>query len=451
MLISLLSTAMIVMLLAFIRTRYICTKSWIEPGIIFAVNLLLLYPVRGMVIYIFGQDSLPDYLGVDTEENLEETSWVALLGVVGYVVGYMVLIGRRSFSILSGRGVKETPSTLAVCTTYFIVALIGITYKIATNDYMSYLIGEERIGALTQFSNLFTAMQWPALIGVWVLLYSGARSTKFWMIFYLVNLVVVPYQFVQGSKTFLSLLLVSVLIASYWVKRKLPGIYILISITLVTTFVFPFVQSFREYVNESYGRIPSLAELAGSVDRLRTIEQRTEIENRANAVITVSARYGGIDHLYGVRTVVPTLIDYKYGRDYAAIIVNLVPRMIWPEKPSYSRGAEYGASGGHITSVTPFPIGEAYWDFGVMGVPFMMAIWGGLLALILRLSEKIYRNSDLAFFFSLFFLSQLYWMTGSETSMPMVLAGLPQQAAVLAVIYIAKQLLTKTRFAPVKS
>ena len=432
-----------VALIYFINKRYYSSKSLIEPGIFFAFNLLLLYPIRGVVLIFFGDDAMPDYPGISNYDNLLLISWYSTIGCLGYIIGYLIIMRGQKIKILRGIEYKVTNDDVTVCFIYFFSALIGISYKFATGDYMSYLISESRIGALTQIGNLLTAFQWPAFIGSWILWIKGLRNTKFTTLFITIQLVIIPYQFLQGSKTFLSLLLLSFIFAYYWAKGKIPKTSALLSISIIIIFIFPFVHGFREYVNIEHGKIPSIFNLdIKQIYSLKDDPEQDEHDGLEEKLFSFSARYGGIDHLYGITETIPDKLPYKFGIDYSAFLINLIPRAIWPDKPIFSRGSDYGVSLGTITSVTPFPIAEAYWDLGIPGLFIMMIIWGAVLAGILKLYERIYLRPRLSFFIVTYFLSQIYWISGGESSIPSVISGIPQQVVLMYIIY---SLIKRTR------
>ena len=111
----------------------------------------------------------------------------------------------------------------------------------------------------------------------------------------------------------------------------------------------------------SYGDIPSIGNLR--LKQLGELDVGSESDNDEwwMPAMVVSGRYAGIDELHNLDQMVPSILDYRYGKDFLAIIYNVVPRMVWPTKPQYSRGADYGARrSGTITSVTPFPFGEYF-------------------------------------------------------------------------------------------
>ena len=73
---------------------------------------------------------------------------------------------------------------------------------------------------------------------------------------------------------------------------------------------------------------------------------------------------------------------FLLGESYIAILVAPVPRALWHDKPmGVGRMASetFMPSYKHRTGVPPSPAGEAFWNFGVLGVLFIFAIWGGVL------------------------------------------------------------------------
>lgn len=436
-------------LAAFIFHRFKISRSILEPGIVFAINLIILYPLRAIVLYIFAEQALPDFPGADVVENISDTSWMAMLGIIGYVIGYLALMRRRDLLILnSTHQVSKLQEDLVAITIMFFLSLIGVTYKILTGDYISYLLAENKVAGLAHIGTLLTSLQWPAYIGVWILWFKGYRTKEFKFLFFVVVIVVISYQFIQGSKTFLSLLMLSTVISYYWSARRFPRFAAILSIYIITTLVFPFVQSFREYINSDYGKIPSISKLNlyGVIAYSEEAQLLEEEEETDSSIFKVSARFGGIDQLYGMTVMVPTVLDYQYGADYFSFFVNLIPRAAWPDKPEYSRGAKYGQALGTMTSVTPFPIGEAYWDFGLVGVFLMMAVWGLSLALVSIGYDRLYKQTNYSLIISTYFLYQIYWISGGETSMPMVIASIPQQAALLWLIFFIKNSVSKHNF-----
>jgi hypothetical protein len=147
-------------------------------------------------------------------------------------------------------------------------------------------------------------------------------------------------------------------------------------------------------------------------------------------ILGVLGRFVGADELYNMEHMVPQYMPYKHGQDLIAVPLGLIPRAIWPSKPILSAGAEYGSALGTITSVTPFPLGEMYWNFGKPGIIIGMAIWGVVLALLMRLFDLLCRYRRLRFFLVCCYLAEIYWITTGEGTLAMLLASLPKQIIV---------------------
>lgn len=433
------------LLIAFILWRWSIMRSLIEPGLIFAVTLILLYPVRALVLLYFGTDAIPQYPGILNLHNLRFVSWLSVLGAIGYIAGYQSVMRTHQLTIIKPNTLTFGTNEVLICTALFSGALVGIAYKIATGDYISYLLGQNRNSAFTQIANLLTSLQWPAFLGVWTLFFQGRRKSFFIILFCMVNIVVIPYQFIQGSKTFLSLLMVSVVFAYYWSRGRLPKISILVALFLIIAVVYPFVTNFRDNMNYTYGNIPDISAIDPSLltEQARQARMEDADETFMYRLLVMSSRFGGMDELYGLVDLVPDRLAYRYGFEYTAFFVNFVPRMVWPSKPTFSRGAVFGEVLGTVTSVTPFPYGEAYWDLGTAGVPLMMAVWGALLATISRIYEHYFRKRRFRFLVAVYFLSEIYWISGSEASMPMIISGIPQQIFILIVVYMGYKVIRR--------
>ncbi len=82
---------------------------------------------------------------------------------------------------------------------------------------------------------------------------------------------------------------------------------------------------------------------------------------------------------------VPETIDYKYGSTFVVWIYTPVPRTLWKNKPVIHVGNEIGDkiySNPEGSGVPPGFFGEAYLNFGWIGVPFAFFVLGVLMRLI---------------------------------------------------------------------
>ena len=82
---------------------------------------------------------------------------------------------------------------------------------------------------------------------------------------------------------------------------------------------------------------------------------------------------------------VPTVMDFEYGRTYLLWLIAPIPRSMWEDKPIVRIGAEVGAALFGTTlrgGVPPGVIGELFLNFGWLGIPTGMLVFGLFLGLI---------------------------------------------------------------------
>lgn len=168
------------------------------------------------------------------------------------------------------------------------------------------------------------------------------------------------------------------LIAFWHVRRRLP-IKSMAALLLVVIFVvFPVYNTFR------YTEIG-----ADTGARLsRTIETATRWDSGTYMEHTFLAFLGRMAYVTSTAAVVRDVgrhVDYKMGETLLrAPISVLIPRLIWPDKPSIVIGREFGEtfrlihSRDRQTQIGASSIGELYWNFGTAGVLVGMFLFGVL-------------------------------------------------------------------------
>lgn len=73
---------------------------------------------------------------------------------------------------------------------------------------------------------------------------------------------------------------------------------------------------------------------------------------------------------------VPRDVNYIYGSSYVALLTLPVPRKVWPEKPAQVGGRVGRTFFNVIAGMPPGTIGEAYWNFGYLGIPLVFFFFG---------------------------------------------------------------------------
>lgn len=126
------------------------------------------------------------------------------------------------------------------------------------------------------------------------------------------------------------------------------------------------------------------------------------------SILTVAAADNAYDNFLGLMEFVPDEVGYFYGTFYVRVLLNFIPRSIWPAKPTATSGSLFrrlalpDASGGR----PPGAMGEYYLNFGLPGIPLLGAIHGILLYLTWQLVKGT-RVSVVEFIIFIFLLSAI--------------------------------------------
>ncbi len=165
--------------------------------------------------------------------------------------------------------------------------------------------------------------------------------------------------------------------------------------------IYPIIMLSLCYVMVT-GRVPKVTAavfcglsilLVGILGQMRVISQQGSgffdiqsqsiVEYANEALEEMTSRSGSRSVYYPVLERVPGDIDLLYGRGYLEYLYIFIPRVFWPDKP---RGIDYLACQtfyGGTWGMPPGGVGEAYWNFhilGVIGVFFLYGMFNGYLA-----------------------------------------------------------------------
>ena len=412
--------------------------SFLQLGILFALNIALDYPVRVLVLAFFPDGSMPSYPGLLYTGALASLSLLQFLGIAAFCCGYLVVERRyKAHAILSLASPGHAGFSFGLIAFAELLSIAAKGYKIATGNYVSFLLNESTNYRLLNIIENIHMLGWLSLAGVWLLWFrKEVRTPGQFIIFGIVNAVELSYQVIQGSKTFMLLPPVIILAAYHYHHRRLPTVGIIGTCLFAVLFVFPFVTTYRDTFGSAYAGIPSFSAFDPSAT-VRDTYMDTKGEHRTfgERILVGLSRFAGADELYDMEAMVPGVIPYKHGHDLLAILYGPIPRAVWAAKPIISPAAEYGEAMGTITSITPFPLGEMYWNAGGPGVGLGMCLWGILLALLMRAFDLAMRWPHARMYVVCIFLSQLYWLTTGEAMLSMILASLPKQVALFAIVF----------------
>jgi hypothetical protein len=183
---------------------------------------------------------------------------------------------------------------------------------------------------------------------------------------------------------------IGVLFVVKWLyTRRVPVTPILATLALVV-FLSPVKSDYRQQTWQ--GGNPDLAEqsslvrgtawISGAVDYWQeTFEGNHDF---SEATSSATSRADFIHQMAHIYSMTPSVVPYQYGTTYSFFIVALIPRIIWPDKPNAGSANNFYAVAYNVTSeegtkTTTFGVsilGEAFINFGWVGVVFVMLVQG---------------------------------------------------------------------------
>lgn len=435
-----LNLATIALLAVFAWRLYRRHGSWLQLGILFSLTLIINYPLRIMELSAFPNDSRPSYPGLVNPDVLRGLSLLQIPGIAAFCIGYWLWDRRvKKHAILYPKLLPTNDAWhFGIIMALYPVSLAAKVIKIATGNYVSFLIGKDQNLMWANIIENLHMVGWTCLAGIWLLFLLGRVRNPFqWALFLGITVLELSYQLIQGSKTFLLLPLYIWLLVYYYAKGRIPWKAAAAVVVFAALVVFPFVSAYRDYFGSEYrGTIPSLQNFDAQKALQDTYKvSQGEDKTFVQSLLTMLGRFSGADELYNMRHMVPMAMPFKHGQDFEAILFVVIPRVVWPSKPIFSPGAAYGTALGTVTSVTPFPLGEMYWNFGGAGMALGMSLWGALMAACMSLLDRFFKKEGHRFLVAAIFLAEAYWLTTGEGMLAMQVTTVIKKTVVYVILY----------------
>lgn len=218
----------------------------------------------------------------------------------------------------------------------------------------------------------------------------GAANSLAFMALGLAGLTEFLYWIGAGRKLESILVLVFAVIVRYLLTRRLPPAPVIFVCVMGIVLLFPAVFYYRYALEVGFGLGTDLASIPAIVKEATTVVDDAGpaaeiIVNRFNLNESVSA---------AIRLIETDEWPLRYGSSYVDIVLILVPRFLWPSKPDYHYGTDFGHASGQsglsdeLTSISVTYFGEAYLNL----------MWAGCLVFLLLgwLAEKLYSKACIA-------------------------------------------------------
>lgn len=167
-----------------------------------------------------------------------------------------------------------------------------------------------------------------------------------------------------GKRSAIILPCIMTLLVWISVTGKVPYVKVFVGLVLAV-FAIGFLGSFRTALQTSdvQSAVSHSSELTVGDSFKASLEE-------------MSFRAGGYSSRLAILHSVPHDVPLQFGYTYLAAMGRLIPRAIWPSKPtgtdSYVARTFFGANWG----IPAGGVGEAYWNFHIPGVIFVYALFG---------------------------------------------------------------------------
>jgi len=308
-----------------------------------------------------------------------ETTFYCTLGFIAFLAGYYA-------SWFRGDVVRKTIERPTTIWFVLIPGLIGFLGSMAgaiwTRAAWAGINISTTISSLAQLSPLYH-FAW-ALCWLVALAPTTSRLTRWLLLvtFTPASLLIVANGLTDKSGAFA---LVAVPIAASWYARgKLPWKRLVVLGLLLVFAIFPFFNTFRL--------------IDPRLDTMTRVELTTAIISNWDAetylkesTLAVKRRLAMINSVAVVVRDTPRWVPYANGRTiFLPSLAYFVPRIIWPDKPLFDLGREFGRTFRMTlviddkTSIAATVPGELYWNFDLPGILIGMAIWGTAIRFFYR-------------------------------------------------------------------
>jgi len=191
--------------------------------------------------------------------------------------------------------------------------------------------------------------------------------------------------------------LVMASIAFVRVRHRLPAIPIA-GIVLAMLFLQAGKSAFRArywYGNESAGAVTKARFwIEKSAERIGTLGGEPGGDDLDDSVEDpLLTRSSLVKESATVYENTPSVVPYQYGASYGYLVVTLIPRFLWPDKPSVNDSNRFYQLAYGVTQAEDLDhvaigaglIPEAYMNFGWVGIPVVMCLGGVVLGVFERI------------------------------------------------------------------
>jgi hypothetical protein len=229
-----------------------------------------------------------------------------------------------------------------------------------------------------------------------------------------------------------------ILFAIKWIYTRRIPVGAIAAVFALILFLYPVKNEFRFRVMENAGG-EELAEQPLLSKAFVWIEQAADYwvgtfkgdRDLWEATSGATLRTDLIHQVAHIHSMTPSVVPYQYGETYSYFAVSLIPRVLWPDKPATGSanrffGVNYGLQTEESSKITTFGVsilGEAFMNFGWLGVIVIMLLQGLILGVLHHIfGEPRSGPGGQAVFLALF----VFFLNGIGSSAEILFGGILQ-------------------------
>lgn len=352
----------------------------LSPPVVFGVAVLLGY-LAPMANFLDGTDFFTLRYGLDIGDihrRAIQSASLALFAGSAFFVGYRAAARRSTNSQFSE--VRPAPAWSrarmgSVVVSYSVIGAVLFAYgvhRVGGSQVVAAALGD-RIRLTEGLNYLFSAINllpscaiaWAALIGVSP---RSGDSRWYWPFFALSAAAAA----VQGSKSILFVLIVSLVIIRHRTSRRFTATQLTVGAALLFVLLTAYAIFAREFL--AVGEVVTLD--SWDIDSMWFVTSREFVAN-----------FIQLQMLALLLDKVPGQLAYQYGATMLSLLTLPIPRGLWAGKPITAPGVVTLAFWPEVylndgTSLPPGLFGELFMNFGIFGVVigvFLLGAGSGLL------------------------------------------------------------------------
>lgn len=360
-----------------------------EPLVLANIALGIMFFMRPLALLITGKTV---HIGYDVLPTFNEALVVALIGIVFFQLGYFAHWGAAWARRLPPPSNFHPRRAVRAGWLFFILGtLLFGAFLVSAGGIgrvLFYLLEGRQLSNndlyISSTGYLYGGISlWAATALIFFVSATAGRRRGYIIPFLVITVLILIFYGAQGTRSQMLPLVLAVPVFWYLWKARRPKIHTLLVVSLI---------GFA---------------LLGWMREIRTVGKREDMSHKLVSALAAPLREAGniftgadadmFDSLANALVVVPEQLPFQHGATITDILIRMVPRPLWPDKPLESNDAMVNVLWPvHYSKSRAAPafslIGPFYADSGIITVVLGMFLSGALLATLWCWLQRYHAN-----------------------------------------------------------